>query len=172
MGRGSTVLGLIALILAASGLALGGFAWLSVSRLETQMADLSEQNSWYKYNGTTFKSDPISSYLTFSGLTIEFELGPNESVYFSFTARAHIEHAPVAWSRITVYFRVDGTLGFTPSAQVGMYNGDFFINYMLHLQDVRHDLSAGEHNVTVVILGDSTANYLYGSSLFVQKVLI
>ena len=39
---------------------------------------------------------------------------------------------------------------------------------MLALQHVRHDLSPGVHNVTVVIRGDSTANYIWKSSLFVQ----
>lgn len=101
MGKGSTVLGVIALILAAGGLGLGGLAWLSVSSVENQVASLSEQNIWYKFNETVFVCDP-ATYLTFSGLMVEFELGPNESVYFSFTARAHTE-AVSGWSRINVY---------------------------------------------------------------------
>jgi len=40
---------------------------------------------------------------------------------------------------------------------------------MIHLQDVRDDLSPGVHNVTVVIRGDPAANYIWKSSLFVQK---
>ena len=136
--------------------------------METQVASFSEQTSWYKYNETTFICDPVA-YLTFSGLMIEFELGQNESVYFSFTARAHTELRVSACSRITDYFRVDGIMELDPSAEVGTYNGGFTINFMLHLQDVRHDLSPGVHSVTVAIRGDSTANYIYKSSLFVQK---
>jgi len=165
MGKGSAALGIITLLLAASGLILGGFAWLSVSRIETQLV----QNTWYKYNGTTFNSDPTGTYLTFTGLTIEFELGPSESVYFSFTGRVHTEVVPGAWSRITVNFNVDGTIYIDESAQVGMYNGGFSINYMVHLQSVRNDLLPGTHTVTVTIRGDSTANYVYKSTLFVQK---
>jgi len=167
LGKGSAVLGIIALILGAGGLGLGGLAWISVSRVETQVATFSEQNTWYKYNETTFICDP-ATYLTFSGLTIEFELGPNESVYFSFTGRAHTEVVPGAWSRLSVYFRVDGITELDPSAQVGMYDGDFTINFMIHLQDVRDDLSPGVHSVTVAIRGTSTANYIWKSSLFVQ----
>lgn len=169
MGKGSAALGVIALILAAGGLGLGGFAWISVSNIETQPASFSEKSEWYRYNGTTFNTDPTSTYLTFTGLTIQFELGSNESVYFSFTGRAHTEVVSGSWSRITVHFRVDGIFQSDPSAQVGMYQGSFSINYMLHLQTVRTDLSAGVHSVTVVIIGDSTANYIWKSTLFVQK---
>ena len=167
MGKGSAVLGVIALILGAGGLGLGGLAWISVSRVETEVANFSEQNTWYIYNGTTLNCDP-ATYLTFSGLRIEFELGPNESVYFSFTGRAHTEVVPGTWSRVNVYFRVDGITELNPSAQVGMYDGEFSINYMIHLQDVRDDLSPGVHNVTVAIRGTSAANYIWKSSLFVQ----
>ena len=157
------------MILAAGGLGLGGFAWISVSRVETQIADYSEQSTWYKFSGPAFTCNPTSTYLTFSALTIEFELGSSESVYFSFTGRAHTEVVS-GWSRITVYFSVDGIMQTDPSAQVGMFNGDFMINFMLHLETVRDDLSSGIHNVTVVIIGDSTGNYVYKSTLIVQKV--
>ncbi|MFX0004944.1 MAG: hypothetical protein ACFE9J_15875, partial [Candidatus Hermodarchaeota archaeon] len=56
-----------------------------------------------------------------------------------------------------------------PIADVGMYNGDFTIHYMIYLQTVRTDLSAGVHTVTVVIYGESTANYVWYSTLYVQK---
>ncbi|MFX0037593.1 MAG: hypothetical protein ACFE9I_18390 [Candidatus Hermodarchaeota archaeon] len=167
MGKGSTALGVIGLILAAGGLGFGGLAWLSVSRVINEVESFSEQEIWYKFNDTIFNSDPVYSYLTCSGLTVEFELGPNESVYFSFTARAHIE-VKTGWSRITTYFKVDGVLETDPSAEVGMYNGAFTVNFMLALQHVRHDLSPGLHNVTVVLYGDYSGNYIYKSSLFVQ----
>ena len=169
MGKGSTALGLIALIFAAGGLGLGDLAWISVSRVEPQLAIFSEQNTWYKYNDTAFRCDPIQTYLTFTGLTIEFELGPNESVYFSFTSRGHTEQNLVAWSRILVLFRVDGISRLDPSAEVGAYNVGFTMHSMIHLQDVRDDLSPGVHTVTVVIRGDPAANYIFKSSLFVQK---
>lgn len=166
MGKGSAALGIIGLILGAGGLGLGGLAWLSVSSVENQVAIFSEQNTWYKFNDSVFICDP-ATYLTFSGLMVELELGPNESVYFSFTARAHTEAVP-GWSRITVYFRVDGIFEFDPSAEVGTYNGAFTVNFMLTLQHVRNDLSPGVHNVTVAIRGDSTANYIHYSTLLVQ----
>ena len=169
MGKGSTVLGVIALILGAGGLGLGGLAWISVSRVETQVANFSEQNTWYRYNETTFRCDPIQTYITFTGLTIEFELGPNESVYFSFTSRAHTEQNIGAWSKILVLFRVDGIPRLDPSAEVGAYNLGLTTHSMIHLQDVRDDLSPGVHSVTVVINGDPAANYIFKSSLFVQK---
>ena len=170
MGRGSVALGIIALVLAAGGLGLGGLAWISVSTIEPQGDSFSEQNTWYKFSGPAFTCNPTTTYLTFSALTIEFELGPNESVCFSYTGRVHVESVISAWSRVRVYFRVDGILQSDPMAEVGMYNGDFTINFMLHLQTVKSDLSAGIHNVTVVIWGDSTGNYVYKSTLIVQKV--
>ena len=88
MGKGSAVLGVIALILGASGLGLGGFAWISVSQIETQV------NSWHKYVDPAFICNPASTYLTFTDLTIEFLLEPAESVHFSFTSVAHVEAIP------------------------------------------------------------------------------
>ncbi|HDZ18737.1 hypothetical protein LCGC14_0413010 [marine sediment metagenome] len=168
MGKGGKALGVVGLILGACGLGLGGFAWLSVSRLESQVVLIQEQNIWYKYNITNFACNPTNTYLTFSGLTVEFELGLNESVYFSFSARAHTE--PIAgWSRIVVFFRVDDIFGTDPRAEVGTYNGAFPVNFMLNLQDVREDLTPGVHNVTVVIRGESGANYIHHSMLLVQK---
>lgn len=171
MGKGGTVLGIIGLILAAGGLGLGSLAWVSLSRVESQVASFSAHTSWYKYNETAFNCDPASTYLTFSGLMIEFELGPGESVYFSFNARAHTEDIPSSWSRIFAYFRVDGITQLDPSAEVGCYWGDYgILDFMLNLQDVRDDLSPGTHSVTIVIWGESTANYIHKSTLFVQKV--
>ncbi|GAH46490.1 unnamed protein product [marine sediment metagenome] len=53
---------------------------------------------------------------------------------------------------------------------VGMYNGGFTNHYSVHLQDVRNDLLSGVHTVTVVIIGTYSANYIWESSLIVQKV--
>jgi hypothetical protein len=171
MGKGSTSLGIIALLLAAGGFGLGGLAWISLSSIQSQMANISEQSTWYKFNATSFNSDPIYTFITFTGLTIQFEIGPNEDVFFSFTSRTHIESVASAWSRIFVYFRVDGIIQSEPIADVGMYDGDFTIHYMITLQTVRTDLSAGIHNVTVMIYGESTANYIFQSTLYVQKFL-
>ena len=164
MGKGSAVLGVLALILGAGGLGLGGFAWLSVSQIDTQV------NSWHKYVDPAFICNPASSYLTFTDLTIEFVLEPGESVYFSFSSVAHVEAVPLGWSLITVFFSVDGVSQTDPIVQVGMYNGDFLILFALHLETVRTDLSPGIHNVTVVVYGYSTGNYIFDSTLFVQKV--
>ena len=164
MGRGSAVLGVLALMLGAGGLGLGGFAWISVSQVEPSI------KSWHKYVDPAFICNPAYSYLTFTDITIDFVLEPDESVYFSFTSVAHVEAVASAWSLITVFFSVDGVLQTEPIAQVGMYDGDFLILFALHLEAVRTDLSSGIHNVTVVVYGYSTGNYIFDSTLFVQKV--
>jgi len=166
LAKRGAVLGLIGLILGASGLGLGALAWLSVSNLENQVL---EQTTWYKSNNATFASNPPFQYITYSDLTIEFELGSQESVYFSFSARVHTEQVASLWSTFSVFFRVDGIYSNDPFAQVGTYNGNEYINFMINLQDVRDDLSPGEHNVTVDIYGTSSANYIHYSSIFVQK---
>ncbi|MFW9829127.1 MAG: hypothetical protein ACFFEY_16235, partial [Candidatus Thorarchaeota archaeon] len=89
MGNGRPAVPILAIILAISGLTLGAFTFISVSRIETQVTNLLERNSWYRFNGTNFNTNPVYSYLTFEGLIIEFEVGTGESVYFSFTCRAH-----------------------------------------------------------------------------------
>lgn len=169
MGRGTTILGVFGLILGLGGIGLGGYAWYSVSILKNQAINWGAQNTWYKENDTTFICNPPLSYLTFTGLAIEFELGTNESVYFSFMAWAHTE--PIAgWSKIWVYFRVDGLIDTDQHAEVGTYNGGETVNFMIPLQDVREDLASGTHVVTLVVYGTSSANYISESSLFVQKL--
>ncbi|MHA2284005.1 MAG: hypothetical protein ACXAC5_24470 [Promethearchaeota archaeon] len=170
MGRGGTILGLIGLILGAGGIGLGGFAWLTVSNLETQLLNFGVQTTWYKENDTTFSSFPSGTYLTFSGLTIEFQLGSNESVYFSFTAWARITRVPGDWSLLWVYFRVDGILDTSRCIRIGTWDGDSFDDFSISLQDVRQDLPIGVHNVTVAIYGTSSGNYISDSSLFVQRL--
>ncbi len=170
MGNGRPTLPILAILLAISGITLGAFTFVSVSRIETQVANLSDKNSWYRYNGTSVYSDPIYTYLAFEGLIIEFEVGTGESVYFSLICRAHIEPVPTSWSYISVFFKVDGFIAINPNAQVGMYNGAFTIHEMVHLQDVRDNLIPGTHNVTIAIYGFSTANYIWESSLFVQII--
>ena len=164
MGKGNTVLGLITLILAAGGLGLGGLAWI-----ETQSEDVSIPTSWFKYNTTSFYADPVGWYVHFEGLTIEFELGPGEAVYFSFSCQAHVE-VTTGWSRISVFFRVDDLTSLTPSTQVGMYNGGFTNHYSVNLQYIRDDLLPGVHNVTPVITSSYSGNYIKYSSLFVQTI--
>lgn len=169
MSKGSTVLGIIGLILGLGGIGLGGYAWLSVLNLENQAINWGAQTSWYKENDTSFVSNPPLTYLTFTGLAIDFELGMNDSVYFSFMAWAHTE--PIAgWSKIWVYFRVDGIIDTDQHAEVGTFNGDETVHFMIPLQDVREDLASGTHTVTVVVYGTSSANYISESSLFVQKL--
>jgi hypothetical protein len=168
LGKGGTILGVIGLILGAGALGLGGYAWLSVLNVETQVANFSEQSTWYRYNETFLVCTPPATFIPFTGLMINFELGSNEYVHFSFTTRAHVE--PVAgWSRIVIYFLVDGVAETSPGAEVGILDGDFMVNFMIHLQCVRDDLLPGDHSVTVLIWGDSTANYIYHSTLLVQK---
>ncbi|MFX0057979.1 MAG: hypothetical protein ACFE85_11705 [Candidatus Hodarchaeota archaeon] len=167
MAKSGAILGIIGIILGAGGLGLGGYMWISLSRVENQVNNISGQSTWYKYNESNFESDPAFTYLPFFGLTIEFELGFNESVYFNFMAMTHLEPA-VGWSQMYAYFRVDGVIDTTHYAMVGLYNGQT-ASLMITLQHKRYDLSLGEHNVTVVIYGTSTGNYIYHSSLFVQE---
>ena len=165
MGKGSTILGLIGLILGAGGIGLGGIAWLSLSRIENKVISFDNQTTWYKENITNYRAIPASA---FSGLAIEFELRPNESVFFSFNARAHVESSLIGWSFIRIYFSVDGFADTTQHAEVGVYIGDFTA-FMISLQDVRHNLSPGVHSVTVYIIGSSAANYIHESTLFVRN---
>jgi hypothetical protein len=167
MGKSGTFLGIIALILGAGSLGLGGYMWISQSSLASQVSNLTDQTTWYRYNETSLATVPSFSYLTFDGLIIEFTVGNNEYVYFNFMTHAHIEPV-MGWSQIFVYFKVNGITDTDYYAMVGLYNGDY-ATLMITLQHERHDLPSGVHNVTMVVYGTSSANYIYRSSLSVQK---
>ncbi|MFX1280797.1 MAG: hypothetical protein ACFFA3_15585 [Promethearchaeota archaeon] len=168
MGKDGTIFGIIGLILGAGGLGLGGYMWISLSKVENQMTNISQQSLWYKCNETPINTNPIFSYISFNGLTIEFTLGHNESAYFTFTALAHLE-PDSGWSQIYVYFKVNGIIDTDHYALVGLYNGET-ASLIITLQYIRRDLSLGVHSVTIVIYGTKTGNYIYCSSLSVQKI--
>ena len=167
MGKGGVALGLIGVFLAAGGLGLGGLAWISVSRVESQVANYTGQTMWYRYNDTSFFCTPAAPKI-FMGLTIDFELGSNESVYFCFAAQVHLEPMASAWSQVTVYFRIDGITRTDTNGWTRLYNSGW-ANLQIMLQHTIDDLSPGDHTVAIVLLGTSSGNYLHESSLFVQR---
>jgi len=165
MGKGGVALGLIGIFLAAGGLGLGGLAWVSISRVESQVAGYIGQTMWYRYNETIVTCTPGTPKI-FYGLTIDFELGANESLYLSFSAQAHLEPLS-SWSQITIYFRVDGITRMEYS-WIGLYNAGY-ANLHIAYQHKIDDLLPGEHDVTVVVLGTFSGNYIHYSSLFIQR---
>lgn len=175
MGVNRPTIPILGIILAISSLVLGAFTFTVASRIDSQVTNYFAQNSWYRYTNETFNTNPSATYITLPSLMVQFDLEQGESVYFSFSCSAHLESAVSAthWSRIFVYFKVDGLFDISdPNAEVGMYSITVTHHFVLHLQIVRADLFAGVHNVTVVIYGTSTGNYIFESSLFVQKVAI
>ncbi|MFX1324398.1 MAG: hypothetical protein ACFE8N_05545 [Promethearchaeota archaeon] len=168
MGKSGAILGIIGLILGIGAVSLGGYAWLTLSSVENQVSNLSV--NWYRNNESNLNCIPAFSYITFHGLTIEFTLGVGDSIYFNFVAMAHLE-PDTGWSQVSAYFRVDGITNTSHYVTVGLYNGQT-ASLVIALQHKRYDLSPGIHTVTVVIVGTKTGNYIYHSSLFVQKFLM
>jgi hypothetical protein len=157
MSKG-TALGIIALILGASGLMIGVFTLLETS----------EQTAWYSSSTTSIYSNPPYIWQSIPNLTITFDLNANEKVYFSYLGSA-TAHAIGSSSFIQVNIVIDGILFTNTSMSVATNSTSDFIVAPISLQYFTDTLSAGRHNVTIEVVGSYAGNYIGSHSLFVQK---
>ena len=169
MGKGGTILGLIGILIGAGGLAMGYFAWSSMTTLQTQLNSFENtNNSWYtKYDGP-YPVTPEHTVLEIPNLNITFELSVISSVYLSFTCNAEITTDP-SYSRLFFFFRVDGVNLTSPRSFVGNFNGGSTRDYFsVNLQHLIENMAAGSHNVSVGVSSDGTANTLEYMTLNIQ----
>lgn len=167
------LLGVIGLVIGIIGLSLGGAALGRIASLENQIGtdsdDSHTHDGWYKRFDSAVYTTPNFTLIPITELTITFDLGLNEAVYFFYIGSASLVPA-TGLSFIGINFRVDGAHLFNPFSTFGASNMSANGLYStITLQLYKDDLSEGSHNVTIDILGSHDGNNINLNTLYVQK---
>ena len=162
MGKGGTVLGLIGILIGASGLSFGVIAW-SIINTETNL-----NNSWYEQDDGPYTITPPFTVVEIPNFNVTFELSGPASVYLSFTCQA-TTIATSGYSTAFFYFGIDGVLLNSPSKRVGTFLGGSTNDiYSVSLQHLIEDMAAGSHIITIRVSTDYTGNFLTYMTLYVH----
>lgn len=175
--KGGSVLGALALIIAigALGFELYNLYLISPSEVENEIG-----GTWYNSEPDLFKASPEDTYVTFSDLTIQFNINTGELVYISYNGWIFLT-VSMPYDGLTslkVYFSLDGVQLESPHIEAQDYHdGINDIHVPASLQYFNSTLSPGLHNVTIVLYGSAIESILteYNgvreSTLFVQTYL-
>jgi hypothetical protein len=161
-------LGILALLIGISGLGLGVY---SVVLPQVQVVDTNFgiQNTWFKYDPTTY---PISSPgidIIIDALTINFTINSGESVYFLFNAFAIVSGTGLTmiWFR----FVLDGSIKSPPTYPEVYFSSEGVDQHGSVTLQIAKVISAGFHNITISIRGTDTTNGIKDSTLLVQTFI-
>ena len=167
MGKGGVVLGLIGILIGAGGLVFGFIAWSSLNTIQTQIDKNIE--TWYTIDNSTYEVAPAATVLELINNTISFELTSTASVYMSFTCKAEI-FPSVGTSSVFFFFKVDGVILISPMTEVGNLNGGSTEDYFaVNIQHFIESMTAGSHNISVLVSSGISGNKISEKTLFVQS---
>jgi len=158
MGKGGLVLGVIALILGASGLGFGLITWMNQGKTDF----------WYDYKEATF-TPPDLVYVTVPDLYVIIELDANATIHMLFTTSTRILPDPVSFADMIFYFWIDGERLFDPFTRAGPYQGDATYQYYPVALQHAQILAAGIHNISVVVISETPGNFMRHSALAVTR---
>jgi hypothetical protein len=162
MGKGGTVLEIIAILIGAGGLTFCLISWTSVQKINNL------SNVLYSKNDGPYTINPAFTVLEVPNLNVSFDLSAPASVYLSFNCRASITAAS-GYSTAFFFFAIDGDLVNSPASRVGNYQGGSTNDYYsVSLQHLIESMVAGYHNVTVRVSSENTVNVLTYMTLYVQ----
>ena len=164
--RGS-ILGILALIIGIGALGIGGYNLF----VQTTQTGQRIGNTWYKSVEGLFSCSPAYTYTTFSDLTIQFSIKSGESAYFSYNGYIfmRLTSPTTGPTSLEVYFSLDGQrLDFPHIEAQDYYDGSTYLRLPASLQYYNSTLTAGAHNITIVLYGNYNINGVMDSTLFVQ----
>ncbi len=158
MAKGGIILGIIALILGASGLGFGMITWI----------DQGKTNFWYDYKQDIF-TPPFAEYVTVPDLYVIVSLEAPATVHMLFTTSTRILPDPISFADMIFYFWIDGSRLLNPFTRAGPFEGDATYQYYPVAMQHSQLLSAGVHNISIVVFSETAANFMRESSLAVTR---
>jgi len=159
MGKGGLVLGVIALILGASGLGFGLITWI----------DQGKTDFWYDYEEAIFTPNPAAVYLNVPNLYVIIELDASATIHMLFTTSTRILPDPVSFADMIFYFWIDGERLLNPFTRAGPYQGDATYQYYPVALQYSQLLTAGIHNISIVVFSETAGNFMRHSALAVTR---
>ena len=158
MGKGGIILGLIGLLLGASGLGLG------VINL------MNQPTGYYSYRDTDYMPSPALVYIPIPTLALVFEVSGPVSLHLLFTCSARCYGDTVSFSDLFFYFMInDVQQTDMPWARTGGYESN--TNYEYSTVSLQHYFTLttpGVYNITVVVLSENLPNHIREASLWIQ----
>jgi len=158
MGKSGAILGVIALILGVSGLAFGLITWI----------DQGKTDFWYAYKEDIY-TPPDLVYVTVPDLYVIVRLDAPATVHMLFTTSTRILPDPVTFADIFFYFWIDGVRLPDPFTRAGPYQGDATYQYYPVALQHSQILSAGTHNISIVVISEKAGNFMRSSCLAVTR---
>ncbi len=161
----SSGLAVLALLIAIGALGLGLYQIFFAVAPTDEGSGI--KNTWYKFDYSSKKTNPISTTIKIDTLTIDFTVSSGESVYFHFNTKAAVQAGTNSY--IQLNFVLDGDVLSGPTYPWWSIHtmGDR-IDVPVSLQMSLDTVSAGAHNVTISIFGSDINNEIFSSTLLVQ----
>jgi hypothetical protein len=177
MAKGGVVLGVLALLIGASGLGFGLITWINQNAEQgvvqgetwhTIVVTNTTIEFWYIYKEEIFTPTDLV-YTPVPGLYALIDLNVSTPVYMLFTTSTKILPNPVSYSDMLFYFWIDGVRLDHPFTRAGPYQGD--ATYQYYPVTLQHFqlLSAGIHNISVGVFSEIAGNFMRDSALAITR---
>ncbi len=158
MGKGGAIIGVIALIVGASGLGFGLITWIEQGKTDF----------WYDYKEAIY-TPPYLEYVTVPDLYVIVRMDASATVHMIFTTSTRILPDPVTFADMIFYFWIDGVRLTNPFTRAGPYQGDATYQYFPVTLQYSLTLSKGSHNISIVVISETAGNFIRSSSLAVNR---
>lgn len=159
-------LGIIALLIAISGLGLGIYTLVFPAVQDTNFGI---QNTWFSYDPNMYATNPTGTDIVIDSLTINFTVHSGESVYFLFNTFAIVTGgSPPA---VQINFVLDGLKKSPPNYPEVVFGSDGASHYGSVTLQIAKIISSGMHNVTVCIISGYVSNGIRDCTLLVQTYI-
>ncbi|UCD01869.1 MAG: hypothetical protein JSV23_02285 [Promethearchaeota archaeon] len=161
-------LGILALLIGISGLGLGVYT-LVLPQVQVVDTNFGIQNTWFKYDPTTYPISSLGIDIIIDPLTINFTVNSGESVYFLFNTFAIISGTglTILWFR----FVLDGSIKGPPTYPEVYFASESVEQHGSVTLQFAKVISAGFHNLTISIRGTHTTMGIKDSTLLVQTYI-
>ncbi|MFX0059902.1 MAG: hypothetical protein ACFE85_18335 [Candidatus Hodarchaeota archaeon] len=166
MGKAGSILGIIALILGATAIGLQGFNYLIINPRQ-------KEQTWYAHEPDYYRCNPDNTFIPFNDLNITFEIKPGQSAYFLYNGWSHLDLDYDGFSILEIYYSIDGIRIDTPYFRERLWYkyseiGGTSILKCASLQYLNSSLSAGTHNVSIILYANFDFNGVRESTLMVR----
>lgn len=158
MGKGGIILGIIGLLIGASGLGFGVINFMN------------QPTNYYSYYDLEYYPSPILEYRAITNIAIVLTVGNPISLHLLFTCSARCFGDAGSFSDLFFYFMINNIRqDDMPWARTGSYQSSTDSEYTtVSLQHYFTVATPGIYNITVVVLTERAGNFIRESSLWIQ----
>jgi hypothetical protein len=154
MGKGTTALGIIGVILGAGGLGFGLLSWTGNILIQQTM------NVWYETDDIVYYP-PNGAYAAIPNGSIVISISTPVSLHLLFTGLAGVYPDGVSYTDLFFKFAINGVRLESPWARVGPYIGDEdAVRYSVALQHFIPVVNPGTYNYSVHALAEGSGHYI------------